>query len=81
MLLRAMNKSGSPPPGKGPRWIVDQIAAAFASSGGGATREAPPAPVDIGELVKQTLQEELGRLEGEKDGKDFKDSKDNSSEP
>ncbi len=61
-----MNNHGSPPPRKGPRWIVDQIAAAFESSRGGlAPDQRRLSRVEVDERIDQALEEELERLEEE----------------
>lgn len=56
---------------KGARWIVDQIAVAFESSGAG---QAPDAQrlirLDFDDLIGRTLDEELERLETEEEGID-----------
>ena len=72
-----MTNQGGSPPRKGPRWIVDQIAAAFEASTG------EPAPTgrrlsrsEVDQLVAEALEEELGRVGREKDIKDVKDPKD-----
>ena len=75
-----MNKKGAPPPHKGPRWIVDQITAAFEASQG---RWPEPAGlqlnrVDVGKVVTRALKEVVVRVEGEKD---IKDTKDHNSKP
>jgi len=73
-----MNNQGGPPPHKGPRWILDQIAAAFeASRGGPPSAGQPLSRGEVNELVTEALEEELERLEGtDEDTKDIKDSKD-----
>lgn len=52
------------PPRKGASWLVHQITAAFEASGGGPS---PAGQVlsrqDLDDLVSQTLEEELERLE------------------
>jgi hypothetical protein len=72
-----MKKQRGTPPRT--RWIVDQIAAAFAASRGGppsAGRRLTSGP-EVDGLVSRALEEELARVEkGEKDVKDLKDSKD-----
>lgn len=63
-----MNNQSSPPRRKGARWIVDQIAAAFDSSGGGAApAERLLSRPDVDDLVGRTLEKELERLELEKE--------------
>jgi hypothetical protein len=54
-------------PSKGPRWIVDQIAAAFESSRGAAPGGARLSRPDVNGLVAELLEEELERLAGEKE--------------
>lgn len=62
---------------KGPRWIADQIAAAFEATRG------EPAPAgrrlsrpEVDDLVSEALEEELARVGEEKDVKDLKDLND-----
>lgn len=61
-----MNNQGGFPVHKGARWIVDQIAAAFESSGGRpASSVQPRSRPDVDDLVGQALDEELDRLDDE----------------
>lgn len=61
---------------KGPRWIVDQIAAALeASTGGPAPAGQRLSRPEVDDLVSEALEEALERV-GKEDLKDVKDSKD-----